>query len=120
MSPSVQRTASSRERERVLHVALDHSAQWPRAVDRVVPALGEQRRARRSVDLERQPAIGEARPEPGELDVDDHREVLALEGTEADDLVDPVDELRPEEVDRVARRFDVMISTAFVKSTVRP
>ena len=80
----------------------------------------------------------------GELDVDDPLHVLAAERVEEDDLVDPVQELRPEVraqrvhhlaprafVDRAALaversamnwlpRLDVMMTTVFLKSTVRP
>ena len=58
-----------------------------------------------------------------ELLLDDLGDLLARERVELDDLVDPVQELRPEEARADAsalRMFDVMISTVLRKSTVRP
>ena len=46
--------------------------------------------------LEGEFALGEPRRQAAHLDVDDLPKVLARERLEHDDLIDPVDELRPE------------------------
>ena len=61
-----------------------------------------------------------------DLEVDDRRQLGAVERVELDDVVQAVDELAAEVLLRApnpsppARMFDVMISTAFLKSTVLP
>src|SRR5918911_976086 len=50
-------------------------------------------RLRRIRKLERDPAVGEPRAQPGELQLDDLRELLARELMELDDLVDAIQEL---------------------------
>ena len=81
--------------QRVLHLALDDALQRPRAVDRVVALVG-QPGARRLVEVERDLAILEQLLQPRELDVDDLRHVAPLQAVEQDDVVEPVEELRPE------------------------
>src|SRR5262245_5779725 len=83
------------ERERVLDLALDRALQWPCAVRRVPAGLGEVL-LRRVGQLEGQAPLGEARPQPSELEVDDLADLLTGERLELDDLVDPVQELGPE------------------------
>src|SRR5205807_9605494 len=84
-----------RRRERVLDEPLQRPLQRTRPVCRVPARLGQQLlRGRCQLDVDaplRQPS-----PQPGELELDDLRELLARELLEHDDLVDPVQELRPE------------------------
>src|SRR6187551_1256506 len=84
-------------RQWVLEMALDRAAERPRAVQRVV-ALPREQRERGIGHLE-----GEARLRHPSLDVrheqpDDLAQLRLVERLEDDDLVDAVEELRPEVV----------------------
>ncbi len=83
------------ERERVLEQPLNRPLERTRAVGRVPAGLGE-RRLRRVGQLEAETALGEPAAQPLELQPDDLAELLARQRPELDDLVDPVQELRPE------------------------
>src|SRR5690606_32793449 len=82
-------------RERIFQLLLNRPLQRPSAVDRIVAGLREVL-ARRIVEGERDVALAEPPPQVLELDVDDAPQMRALERAEHDDVVDPVDELRPE------------------------
>ena len=56
----------------------------------------------RGCHLEFDAPLGEATTQRLELDLDDEGQILLRERAEADDLVDPIDELRLEEADRIA------------------
>ena len=145
-SPSRNSPCEHAHRQRVEHPPLDRPLQRPRAVGRIV-ALGDQQILGAVGQLDVDLAILEPLHQAAQLDVDDRPHLLAAERVEEDDLVDPVEELRPEvraqRLDdlRAARlrrapccrrgstaasamkwlpTFDVMITTVFLKSTVRP
>src|SRR5262249_43968580 len=87
-------------RERVLEVLLDRALQRARAVLRIPANLGEIiLRAIGQLESELPPP--EALGELFELDVDDPPQLRALKALEDDDLVKPVDELRPERLPHV-------------------
>ena len=90
------------QRERVLDQALDRALERPGAVGRIPARLGDQL-LRRVGQLEREPALGEPRAQPRELELDDLAELLARQRLELDDLVDPVQELGPEELAQLPR-----------------
>ena len=79
----------------ILDELLDHALQRPRSVDRIVALVG-QPRARGVIEFQRELTIDKQLLQPPDLDVDDGRHVLALETVEQDDLVDAVEEFRPE------------------------
>ncbi len=81
--------------ERILEIALDHPLQRPCAVGGV-PALGGEPVARRGIERQHDLAIGQELLEPRELDLDDPAHLAPLKTVEQDDLVDAVQELRPE------------------------
>src|SRR4051812_18838878 len=87
--------SDQRPRDARLDLALDEAPQRARAVDRVV-ALARDERARRLGDLEREPPVGEAGADAGELQVDDLLDLLEGERLEEDDLVGAVEELGAE------------------------
>src|SRR5690606_18772110 len=98
--------------QRVLQVALDHALERPRAVDRVVADVA-QPGERPVVDLDRDLARRQQRPQAIELYLDDAGHVLPRQATEQQDLVDPVQELRTERGphdlhDRAAYLLDVL------------
>src|SRR5438105_169799 len=67
-----------RRRERVLHQPLERPLQRTRAVGRIPPGLGQQLlRRRRQLDVD--PPLRQPSPQPGELELDDLRELLARE-----------------------------------------
>src|ERR1700730_18083770 len=83
-------------RQRVEHPPLDRALEGPRAVRRIVPFTDELllRRVRQlHVDL----PLLEPFHQAADLDIDDLLQVVAPEGVEEDDLVDPVQELRAEQ-----------------------
>ena len=82
-------------RERVLHRLLDHALQRPCAIGRI-PALLGQPIARTGLERERDLALVQQLLQPLHLDVDDAPHLRLLEPVEQDDLVDPVQEFRPE------------------------
>src|SRR4051812_5502018 len=84
--------SDQRPRDARLALALDEAPQRARAVDRVV-ALARDERARRLGDLEREPPVGEAGADAGELQVDDLLDLLEGERLEEGNLVDAVEEL---------------------------
>src|SRR4051812_9554228 len=63
-------------RQRVLQAALDHPLQRPRAVDRVVAAVGQPLQGL-AVELDVDLAIGQQLAQAAELDLDDVRHVRA-------------------------------------------
>src|SRR5206468_8465185 len=83
------------EGERVLNQALDGALERPRPKRRVV-ALPAEERLGRVGDIELD-ALGPETPlEVAELDLDDPSDLRAPERVEDHDLVDPVEELRPQ------------------------
>src|SRR6185312_1251277 len=82
-------------RQRVLHLLLDGTLQRPGAVHRVEPGLAEQV-ARLVIERELDVPFEQALAQVLELDVDDAADLLHAERAEHDDVVDAVDELRPE------------------------
>src|SRR5512132_1899090 len=83
------------DRERVLELPLEQPPKRPRAERGIVALAGEQV-VRPVGELEGEFALGEPCRESAHLDVDDLPKVLARERLEHDDLIDPIDELRPE------------------------
>src|SRR5207245_1625315 len=93
-------------RQRVLDLALDRALQRPGAVSRIPAGIRDQllrRRRQHEVDA----ALREAIADPVELQLDDVAELVARERLELDDLVDPVQELGPEEVAQSVGRAQV-------------
>ena len=95
-SPSRNSPSSTRMRQRIEHAPLDRPLERPRAVGRVVAFLDEQVFAAASVSSTRIFRSSSRFSKPAQLDVDDLLHVLAAERVEDDDLVDAVEELRPE------------------------
>src|ERR1700731_2200901 len=96
-------------RQRILQLPLDDALERARAVDRVVAGIGEPG-FRLFVDFEHDLAIIEELLQMLELDVDDPLHLIAPEAVEQDDLVEPVQEFRPERAandlhDLIPRRF---------------
>src|SRR5699024_8266149 len=82
-------------RDERLRAGLQAAAQGARAVERVVAALDYE--VLGSVgELQRERLVRKALFEALDHDVDDAAQVLARQGLEHDDLVQPVEELRPE------------------------
>ena len=104
-------------------MALDHPLERAGAVHRVVAELAELV-ARGVGELDGDPALGDPRDQPADLDVDDVAQLLLGQRVELDDVVEAVDELGLERRLGAGRgrpgMFEVMISTALRKSTVRP
>src|SRR5919198_5726607 len=95
-----------RRRERVLDQALQRTLQRTRTVRRIPTCLRQQLlRRRRQLDVD--PPLRQPSPQSRELELDDLRELLARELLEDDDLVDPVQELRPEALPGLLGRADV-------------
>ena len=91
----LERPGQERACERVLDQPLDGPLERPRA-ERGVGALAHDQRPRGGRQLEHQ-VVGRDPPlEVGQLEVRDGRELGVAERVEHDDLVDPVQELRPE------------------------
>src|SRR5688500_6381355 len=82
-------------RERVLELVLDRALQRPGAVHRIEPGFAELV-ARRIVEYQPDVALGQPLAQIADLYLDDAPDVLAAQGMEHDDLVDPVDELGTE------------------------
>ena len=99
-------------RQRVEHPALDGPLQRPRAIRRVV-ALCDQHVLRPVGQLDVDLAILEPLHEAAQLDVDDLPHLLARQRVEEDDLVDAVEELRPEVL---AQRVHHLAPRALVQS----
>src|SRR5262249_1619520 len=91
--------------ERILHRFLDHPLERPGAVGRIPALLGEPF-ACGGLEHDRDLAILEQLYEPPHLDVDDAAHLRTLEAMEQDDLVDAVEELRPQT--RAHRRHDLI------------
>src|SRR5580765_359411 len=83
------------DREGVLELPLEQPPKWPGA-ERGIVALARQQVVRSVGELEGEFALGEPRRQAADLDVDDLPKVPTRERLEHDDLIDPVDELRPE------------------------
>src|SRR5712692_489985 len=81
--------------ERILDVFLDRPPQLARSVGRVVSPLDEQVQ-RRPRGLELDALVRELLVDAVDHQLDDGGDVLPAERMEHDDVVDPVDELRPE------------------------
>src|SRR5919107_1363187 len=94
------------QRQWVLDHALQRAFQRPRAVGRV-PAGVRDDLLRVLRQLELDTAIREPRAQPCELELHDLSELLTGERLELDDLVDPVEELRPEELAHLLLRAQV-------------
>src|SRR5690606_22546476 len=82
-------------RERVLELLLDRALRGPSAVDRIIAGFGETGAPGRGEQAPHAPP-GEPAAQIVEVDVDDLADVLGLERTEHDDVVDAVHELRAE------------------------
>src|ERR1700730_16955295 len=82
-------------RQRVLQAALDHPLERPGAIDRIVAAVGQPLH-RPAVEVESDLATGQELAQLSELDVDDVRHVSPAQPVEQQDLVEPVEKLRPE------------------------
>src|SRR5664280_489644 len=92
----------------VLHLALDDTAQWPGPEVGVEAGMGQPRLGGRGHRQAEAP-LGEPPAQSQELDGDDPVEVRLGQRVEPHDLVDPVDELGLEVLDRLAgdvRRHD--------------
>src|SRR5439155_22372140 len=87
-------------RQGVLDLALDQALQGTGPERRVESLVGEPH-ARRIRQGERELATGQSRLQHLKLDLDDLRDLVAAEGVEHDDLVDPVDEFRAEVIAHV-------------------
>src|SRR4051794_31204017 len=94
------------ERKRVLDEPLQRALQRPRAVRRI-PARLRHDLLRRVAQLELQAPLAKACAQLRELQLNDRAQLLAREWVELDDLVDPVQELRPEELAHRVGRADV-------------
>src|SRR5690349_5744666 len=81
--------------DRGFELALDHPPERPRTVDRVVAMLGEVV-ARLIGQFELDLALFEALAQPLDLNIDDLAQLFLVQRMEHDDLVDAVQELRPE------------------------
>src|SRR4051794_11600735 len=84
-------------RERVLDVALDRPAQRPGAHGRV-PALVDQEVLGVLAELELELAVRERLADAPQEELDDRLDLVLLELVEDDDVVDPVEELGPEDL----------------------
>src|SRR4051794_12840849 len=84
-------------RERVLDVALDRPAQRPGAHGRV-PALVDQEVLGVLAELELELALRQRRADAAQEELDDRLDLVLLELVEDDDVVDPVEELGPEDL----------------------
>src|SRR4051812_18893424 len=91
------------QRERVLDHALQRALQGPGAVRRVPACFGDGvLRLVRQLELDA--ALGEPSAQARELELDDLAQLFASERPELDDLVDPVEELRAEELAHLVLR----------------
>ena len=81
--------------QRILDVLLDRPAELPGAVGRVVPLLDQEVEGGLG-GLELDALLAELGVDPVDHQPDDLRDVLLGQGVEDDDVVDAVDELRPE------------------------
>ena len=81
-----------REREPVDELLLDHAAQRPGTVGRVIAHVAEQL-ARVVGERDLDPALGEPLEHAGDLQLDDLGDLLAGQRVEAHDVVEAVDEL---------------------------
>src|SRR5579885_650743 len=82
-------------RQRILDLLLDGALQRPGSIDRVEARLAEQI-PRRIIEHQIHVPLLQALPQIHELDVHDRADLLRAERMEDDDVVDAVDELRPE------------------------
>ena len=105
-SPSREPSLEQLERERVLDEPLDRALQRPRP-ERGIPALLGEELLRLVGDLELDAPLGKPLAQARELQLDDVRELLLRQRLERHDLVDAVQELRPEPVAQLVRRADV-------------
>src|SRR3546814_7101698 len=87
--------AEEQGRQRVLQRALDHPLQRPRPVDRIVAGLRQPGEGG-VVQLDGDLAIRQQLAQPPELDIDDALHLVAAEPVEDQDLVEAVQEFRPE------------------------
>src|SRR5918994_1919559 len=95
-------------RVRVLDVALDRPAQRTRAHCRVPALLHEEVRGLAG-EVERQLALGQRLPDPLQQQLDDLGDLLLGELVEDDHLVDPVEELGPEDLLELAHDPDLHV-----------
>src|SRR6185312_17191870 len=82
-------------RERILDLLLDGPLQRPRAVDRVEPGFAEEV-ACGVIERQVHVPLLQALAQVDELDVHDGADLAGAERMEHDDVIDAVDELRPE------------------------
>ena len=82
-------------RQRIFDLLLDRALERPRTVDRIEARLAEQSRAPVSSSSSMLRSSSRRRSSP-ELDLDDRADLLGAERMEHDDVIDAVDELRPE------------------------
>ena len=94
-SPGQELAREDRLRQRVFHLLLDGALERPRAVHRVVARLA-QAIERRVIERELEIAVEQSRLSCAELDVDDGADLRLAQRMEHADVVDAVDELRPE------------------------
>src|SRR5690606_17464584 len=83
------------DRERVLHQPLDRPLEWPRAERGIVPLAGDEVEGLVG-EAHRDPALREHAAHTLQLQPDDLVQLLLAERVEHDDVVDAVQELRPE------------------------
>ncbi len=81
--------------QRVLQVLLDNPLQRTGAVGGIIAAFREPRR-RLAVEVDRDLPSGQQFAQAAKLDLDDRRDILALEPVKQDDFIEPVQELGPE------------------------
>src|SRR5439155_8906629 len=94
------------QREWVLDQALDRALERAGAVGGVPAGLGEDL-LRRIRQLEPEASLGEALADTPQLQLDDLGDLLLRERPELDDLVDPVEKLRAEDIGHRLRRAHI-------------
>src|SRR5215208_4235159 len=83
------------ERDRVLQQPLDHPLQRPGSIHRIVTFCRNERLGR-GRHIQREVPLRQHTVQPLQLQVDDVHQILATELTEHDNIVYPIEELRPE------------------------
>ena len=95
MVPLFDASLQDLERQRIQDHALDDAFQRTCAIGRIVSAFGEQV-ARLGREVQRDPHVLQPFGQPFELHVHDPADVVPAQRVEHDDVVDPVEKLRPE------------------------
>src|SRR6185436_9346581 len=88
-------TLQYQSRQRRLDLALDRALQRTSAIDRVV-ARQSQMSFGFLGQFERDPPLGQPRPQPLQLNINNHLEIFFAQRMEDDDLIHPVEKLGPE------------------------